>query len=286
MNSFEDFDNTFNYSSFLKSGPQRQYNSYMNDRYIELNGMTVYVFKLDKVLTKKSELYGSEVSSRIYLPHFPIRALYLTNKWAGQLSLNVYEEDENNIDFTMNFDRMVKTHRDLKEKISGELSVYYTGNGTPYIEKKNSTIKFAIDTNIVFEEDLNNPEINTIKKLVTKINSLQGFSSVYTGNNESSINLDNFINSSIKNITKKINVRDKTYANITDVIEMGDVILTDKYRLYQVLQANPAGDIGWNYSTYFVKGNLCDMSLVDSLPNDYRKIINDRQYGLNKIRKE
>ncbi len=276
----------FNYSDFLKSSQQRQYNSYMNDRYIELNGMTVYVFKLDKVLTKKSELYGSEISSRIYLPHFPIRALYTTNKWIGQLSLNVYEEEENNIEFTMNFDRMVKTHRDLKEKISGELSIQYIGNGTPFIEKKDSTLKLTIDTNIVFDSDLNNSDINTMKKLVTKINTLQGFSSSYTGDNESSVNLDNISKTNIKNITKKINVKDKTYANITDVIELGDVILTDKFRLYQVLQANPAGDIGWNYSTYIVKGNLCDMSLVDSLPNDYRKIINDRQYGLNKIKKE
>lgn len=286
MSDFKDFDGTFNYSSFLKSSPQRQYNSYMNDRYIELNGMAVYVFKLDKVLTKKSELYGSEVSSRIYLPHFPIRALYTTNKWAGQLSLNIYEEDENNIEFTVNFDRMVKIHRDLKEKISGELSIYYTGNGTPFFSKKDSTIKIMIDTNVVLDDDLNNSDINTMKKLVDKINTLQGFTATYTGNNEPSVNLDNICKVNIKGLVKKINVKDKTYCNITDVIEMGDVILTDKYRLYQVLQANPAGDIGWNYSTYIVKGNLCDMSLVDSLPNDYRKIINDRQYGLNKIKKE
>ena len=234
----------------------------------------------------RDRLYGSEVTSRIYLPHFPIRSLYITNKWVGQLSLNIYEEEENNIDFTMNFDRMVKIHRDLKSKSSGEFSIYYNGKGIPYIEIKDSCISITVDTNIVFNEKLSDQSINTIKKLVLKINSLTGFVSSFTGDNEQSINLESLNKTNIKNITKVIKIRDNTYVNITDVIELGDVILTDKYKLYQVVQANPAGDIGWNYSTYLVKGALCDMSIVDSLPNDYRKIINDRQYGLNKIKKE
>lgn len=276
----------FNYSDFLKSSPQKEYNSYMNDSYIQLSGMTVYIFKLDKVFTKKSELYGSEISSRIYLPHFPIRAIYNTNKWVGGLNLNIYEETESEISFTVNFDRMVRLHRELKNKTNGTVKISYSGNGNPFIKIKNNVLRLTIDENVILEKSLKDSDFNTVKKVVSYINNITGFSIVLTGNNDPAINLENVDNFNFKNIEKTINIKDNTYANITDIIETGDIILTEKFRLYQVIQANPAGEIGWAYSTYNIKGGLCDMSLVDSLPNDYREIVNKRQYGLNKINKE
>lgn len=276
----------FNYADYLKNENQKNYNSYMNDRYIELSGMTVNVFKLDKVITKKSELYGSEISSRIYLPHFPIRALYNTNKWTGGLNLNIYEEVENEINFTVNFDRMVTLHRELKNKISGTIVLTYSGNANANIKIFNERIKILIDKNILIDKSLKDGDFNNIKKVIIYLNSLPGFSCFNTGDNELSINIENIDYKLVKNINKIINIKDNTYVNTTDVIELGDVILTDKFRLYQVIQANPGGDIGWAYSVYMIKGGICDLSLVDSLPNDYREIINSRQYGLNKINKE
>ena len=276
----------FNYSDFLKSGPTKQYNSYMNDRYIELNGMTIYVFKLDKVLTKKSELYGSEEKSRIYLPHFPIRALYNSSKWSGGLTLNIYEENEEDTAFTVNFDRMVNYHRQLKNKTSGTIKLEYSGAGNPFIKISNNILQLSIDNNNSITIDLTNQEFNTVRKVVNKINTVRGFSCSFEGENENSKNIQNIDRINFKGSTKEILVNDNTYSNITDVIEMGDVILTDKYKLYQVTSARPAGDIGWNYSTYLISGTACDLSLVDSLPNDYRQIINKNQLGLGKIKKE
>ena len=279
-------DTAFNYADFLKSSEQKVYNSYMNDSYIQSSGMTVNVFKLDKVFTKKSELYGSEISSRIYLPHFPIRALYNTNKWTGGLNLNIYEEVENEISITVNFDRMVNIHRELKNLSSGNIAISYSGAGIPFVKIKDNVLTLFVDNNIVIEKSLKNSDFNTIKKVVSIINTIPNFTSNNTGENEPSINLENINKASFKNITKELLIKDNTYANITDVIEAGDVVLTDKFRLYQVVQANPSGEIGWNYSTYMIKGGLCDLSLVDSLPNDYREVISKNQYGLGKIRKE
>jgi hypothetical protein len=83
-------------------------------------------------------------------------------------------------------------------------------------------------------------------------------------------------------------IPDTTYDNSTEVIEMGDLILTNKWRLYQANSVKMAGDFGyytygWDYTTYIIKGDLINIDQAN-LPGDYKKQIIEHYEG--KINKE
>lgn len=70
-----------------------QWVNHLNNSYIELYGPKIKVFRLDKVATKKHDLYLEEESSgRIYLPPIEMRSLHDDGKWRGSLGLDMYKE--------------------------------------------------------------------------------------------------------------------------------------------------------------------------------------------------
>lgn len=272
-----------NYYDLLKNTEVSRYFSYMNDKFIKLTGPTIKVFKLDKKSTRIHELYGTETHSRIYLPPFDINAMYATNPWQGIIGVEAYEEREENKKIVVNFDNMVKTIRELKEKNIAELSIQYAGIPSPAIEKTGNNLGIYLNGSLYKTIDL--IVYNTFKKLVAEVKTVPGMTAVYTENEECS-KIPDFNLTGFKNQNLKIEIKNTIYDEMTDVIEMGDVIITEKWRVYEVLAANPTSDFGWNYSTYTLNCNLIELDVLDGLPGNYRREIEKHQYGLRKINTE
>jgi hypothetical protein len=275
-----------NYSELLKDSSYSQYFSYLNDKYFELNAPKLRIFKLDKTVTKIHDLYGFEESSRIYLPLFEIRGIYKTNPWELIMDSSSIAEKEDNITFVVNLDKMVSTIRELKIRHVAEVMVTYT-NPAPYkipgIKKENNVITLYVNEVVVGTIDLT--VYRSIKNVAIQINNVQDFSVTYDVNDDIN-NIEDFEYKTFKNQTLLIYSIDHTYDNCTDVIEMGDLILTDKWRLYEVKFAKPGGDFGWNWATYEMQANLIELDVADGLPGEYKKLIEQHQYGLPKVRKE
>lgn len=276
-----------NYYDLLKSSGASQNFSYLNDKYIELNAPSLKIFKLDKKATVLDDLYGFEVSSRIYLPPFDIRGLYKTNEWKLLLDASgPVAEQESEITFVVNLNRMVTILRDLKNKHIAEIKVNYSSAlpfNVPAVEKTSNKFIFYVNSSEVGRIDLT--VYRSVKNLVSQINNIPGFSAIYDINDEVS-NIDDFSRKSFRSETLLISSRNRAYDNCTEVIEMGDLVLTDKWRLYEVKQAHPSGDYGWDWSTYSLDCNLIEIDIADGLPGDYRKLIEKHQYGLPKVSKE
>ena len=112
----------FNYIDSLQSAAQKQYFSNIHDTAILQTGRRAFIYPLDKNLTK-TDIYNNTLN-RVYLPHFELRALYKTNAFVPNLSLDgMYQEKEENMEFVFNFERMVNTIRDLKDSVSDRLLI-------------------------------------------------------------------------------------------------------------------------------------------------------------------
>ena len=111
-------ETVYNYIDSLQSAAQKQYFSNIHDTAIQQTGRKAFIFPLDKTRTKQN-IYNDTLN-RVYLPYFELRALYKTNAFVPNLSLDgIYQEKEENMEFVFNFERMVNTIRDLKDKVSG-----------------------------------------------------------------------------------------------------------------------------------------------------------------------
>lgn len=274
-----------NYYDLLKGADTSRYFSYLNDKYIKMSGPKIKVFKLDKEATVLDEVYGTEKNSRIYLPAFNINGIYLTNPWATDLGLEPYQEVEQKIKFVVNFDNMVVTLRDLKSKHTCDISLECISSTlTPSIEKVNGHINLYLNDSLI--KDINISTYRTIKSLVNAINSTSQFSATYTGINDEVSKMNDFGKINFKGSSILLYIEDNTYINITDVIEMGDILLTEKWRAYEVVSAAPGGDFGWNWTTYVMEGELLELDVLDGLPGNYRAEIEKRQYGMPKVNKE
>jgi hypothetical protein len=275
-----------NYSELLKDTKYSQYFSYLNDKYFELNAPKLRIFKLDKQTTNIHDLYGFEQNSRIYLPLFELRGIYKTNPWELLMDSSSISEKEDPITFVVNLDRMVSTIRELKTNHISEIIIQYTNTApynTPGIKKENNQLIFYVNRNIISTIDLTT--YRSVKSVVTQINNITDFTASFTINDEIN-NINDFEYKTFKGQSLLIYSLDHTYDNCTDVIEMGDLILTDKWRLYEVKFAKPGGDFGWNWATYEMKAELIELDIADGLPGDYRKLIEQHQYGLPKVNKE
>lgn len=275
---------TFNYYDELKSGNTADWISYLNRHYMEVNAPSVYVFKLDKDATEIETLYGGENfdGARIYLNPFKIRMNYLDATWTQQLGVDTMpylEIQEEDTVFAVNFENMVQIIRDLKQKHGSDIFVEYSGTEEVSFEKANANLTVRVAGAVLQYFNLESSDYRTIKKLVSGINSLNGFTAYYEGENDISSNIVSFKETRFKN--KKINIytEDETYKNLTDIIEKGDLILTDKYFLYEVQSNVPAGNIGWDYSIMLLTANARSLDKAE-LPNNWNDLIARREYGL------
>lgn len=258
----------------------------LSSGYINSVGPELQVFKMDKVETQLDELYGESRQGRIYLPPFPIRAVFNTNQWVGFLDMEQFKEREEILVAKVNFADMVKIVSDLRKKHVSEIFIKYSGRGIPSIEKINNVLTLYINNKSYLTFDLTNNMFSTVRKLGSRINDYPDWSCVLAGQNDLSVNLIDFNKTSFSERETMIYSIDKTYQNITDVIELGDVIITDKNRMYEVTGAKPSGEFGWNYSLWQLDLELAQVDRFN-LPGNYiSRIKKANQLGNLKTRME
>jgi len=271
----------FNYYDELKFGNLQNWISYINNHYMELNAPTVKIFKLDKANTIIDDFYGEVKSARLYLRPFEMRAFYLTNPFDQMIGSGSmpYLESEEEMIFIVNFENMVKTIRDLKDKEVSSIYISYNGEDNPTAYKSGNILTLKVNDQIVKSFDLTLPDFRTTKKLTQQINTVPFFYAYMEGENDSSSNIISFKETRLKHGKLHIYTPDTVYSNITDVIEKGDLILTDKWRLYEVNSNVPTQDFGWEYSQFTLK---CHLRTLDeaNLPDNYIEQIRKHQYGL------
>lgn len=263
----------------------QQWVDYMSKSYINSVGPAVKVFKMDKVETELDELYGESKTGRIYLPPFNIRAIYDNNKWVGFLDAGGYQEKEETLSMFVNFNNMVEIVSSLKKKHVAEMKVNFSGKGTPKIKNMNNVLTLYINDVVELTFDLKDNTFSTTRKLASRINSYPYWSAEVAGKNDLSVNLIDFEKISFNQRDIMFYSIDETYNNITDVIEMGDAIMTNHYRLYEVTSAKPAGDFGWNYALWHLELELASPDRFN-LPGNYIEQIRDNPHGLSKINME
>lgn len=276
---------SFNYIDAFNSSSQVEYNSKQHDNAVELQGRRTYIFKLDKELTDKSNIYNEAVHGRLYLPHFEQRALYNTNEWQGTINLNNYIETEDVLTFEYNFARMVCNIRDLKDKISGNLHMKNVSDENIMAEINNGRfiLKTMNDVNLL---DLDLSKYKSVQLFINDVmKKCSLIKMTMEGDTEAASNIKAFSTRLRPNRDFKVEIKDRTYENCTDVIEMGDLILTDKYKLYQVQGVYPSGNMVNEYTSWLAKCNTVDLAMAN-LPDDYRRIVERNRYGLPKVDKE
>ena len=275
---------SFNYVDSYNGSKQMEFYSKQHDNAVELQGRRTYIFKLDKEITELSDIYNEAKHARVYLPHYEQRALYNTNEWRNSINLNNYIEDEDIMSFEYNFARMVYNIRDLKDKISGKFTSTNIGE-----ENLKATLdkRFKLETyNSVVLVDVDLKEYKSIKMFIEDVQSKCSLINMeYEGDAEKPENINSF--NMRLNPRKKfsVDVKDRLYENCTDVVESGDIILTDTYKAYQVQSVYPTNVMINNYISWTAKANVVDLA-VANLPDDYRKIVERNRYGMPKINKE
>lgn len=270
----------FNYVDSFKQSSQLEYQSKLHDNAVQLQGRRTYIFKLDKQKTDLS-VFGEAKDARVYLPHFEQRALYNTNEWTGVVNTNNYSEKEETLSFEYNFARMVYNLRDLKDKIAGELTIINKSEEIFHLVIENNTFLLKSKNAVTLVE----LKLSDYKSISLFINAAQKACSLislsYSGDMEEASNIFNINTRLLPNRRLKVNVKDRTYLNCADIIDVGDIILTDSYKLYQVQNAYPSGNYINEYLSWTCKCNTCDIALAN-LPDDYRKIVTRHQYNLPK----
>jgi hypothetical protein len=270
-------------SNISRQESVQEWVSFLNNSYMEFNGIDVYVFKLDKEKTDIDDLYGAENfgGARIYLSPFKIKSIYLEKEWTQNLGTDTfpYLEVQEDAVFSVNFDNMVRIIRDLKHKFLSEIQIKYSGSSAAYAQKDENKFEIHLK-NDIYSFDLNDSRYRTTEKLKKEINNISPeIQAVLIGENDLSSNLVNFRKTSFMRKTLSIFSEDETYKNCTDIIEKGDLILTDKFFLYEVHSNIPSGNFGWSYSTLTLTGNVRSLDKVE-LPNNWNDLIARREYGL------
>lgn len=233
---------------------------YLNKEYIELNGPEIHLFKMDKKKMEIDELYMTS-DDKLFLEPFKIRGIHFDNEFRGFLGLDVFGEIEDNLEVMVNFDNMIQIIRDLKNKKRVSIFIEPKNQNTIYdAEKKDNKLFIYKDRELYEEIDLSNYQ--TTDKLINYLKTFGDFKITSEGKNSSSSKLVDFNKTRFKSSKLEIYVEDPTYREITDVIENGDVLLTHDNRFYEVIEAKPAGNYGWDYHLYRL---TCKKSVV----NDY-----------------
>ena len=266
---------TFNYSDHINSNTSLQYMANQHDKAIETSGRKVYIFPLDTRETELSNVYKEEKHGRVYLPHYTQRALYKTNSFIIQLNNENYKETEDALEMEFNFQRMVHNIHKLKSNTAGRLTII---NNSKIPLKIEINDKFTVKNNIqiLYEKKIEGTVYNFIDT-VKKETKLVDF--IYIGDSEELIFLDKVNFQILPRRKYEIELNNSIYKNIGDVINEGDVIVTDRNRLYQVVGAYPKNDNYGQYIAWMVKLELMNLAKADGLPNDYVELIKANQYG-------
>lgn len=267
---------TFNYSDNINSNTSLQYMADQHDKAIETSGRKAYIFPLDKKETELSPVYKEEKNGRVYLPYYIQRALYKTNSFIIQLNNQNYKETEDSLEMEFNFQRMVHNIHELKSNSAGRLTIINNSKIPLKIEINN---KFIVKNNIqiLYEKKLEGFTVYNFIDTVKKETKLVDF--IYKGDSEELIFLDKVNFMFLPRRKYEIELNNSIYKNIGDVISEGDVIVTDRNRLYQVVGAYPKNDNYGQYIAWMVKLELMNLAKADGLPNDYVELIKRNQYG-------
>lgn len=273
----------YNYADALSGSSQLEYQSRMHDTAVEQQGRKTYIFLLDRDKTGKSEIYNEAVNGRIYLPHFEQRALYNTNEWASQIGLNNFVETEEALSVEYNFARMVRAIRDLKVRKAGELAFVNKSDEILHLSIESKRLLLRSKSQVALL-DLELPGYKSIGTLMADIRKKCSTVEVsYSGDMEKAESLSSVSMKLYPGRKENVPVDDRTYGNCGDVILEGDVILTDRHKLYQVVSAAPSGLMLNEYISWKCQCKPMDLALAN-LPDDYRKIVARSRYGLPKAK--
>lgn len=269
----------FNYIDSLMNSTNIQFMADQHDHAIQTTGRKTYVFLLDKVETELSEVYKEETHGRVYLPHFEQRALYKTNTFISSLDTANFTEKEDSLEMEYDFGRMVHNINELKSKTAGKLIL--TNNSKIPLE-------FEISDKLIirnYAEILYSKKIEgSIYKFINDVlNETSLIKIEYTGDNETMEFLERLSFKLLPRRKKEITLNNSIYKNVSDVISHGTLILNDRMRLYQVVGAYPKNDNYGQYISWNVELQLFNLAKADGLPNDFKELIEQNQYGLGKI---
>lgn len=269
----------FNYIDSLMNSTNIQFMADQHDHAIQTTGRKTYIFLLDKIETELSEVYKEEIHGRVYLPHFEQRALYKTNTFISSLDTANFTEKEESLEMEYDFGRMVHNINELKSKTAGKLIL--TNNSKIPLE-------FEISDKIIirnYAEILYSKKIEgSIYKFINDVlNETSLIKLEYTGDNETMEFLERLSFKLLPRRKKEITLNNSIYKNVSDVISHGTLILNDRMRLYQVVGAYPKNDNYGQYISWNVELQLFNLAKADGLPNDFKELIEQNQYGLGKI---
>lgn len=269
----------FNYVDSLMNSTNVQFMADQHDHAIQTTGRKSYIFLLDRVETELSEVYKEEKHGRIYLPHFEQRSLYKTNTFISQLDTANYTEKEDSLEMEYDFGRMVHNINELKSKSAGKLTL--TNNSKIPLEFEIND-KFVIKnySEILYSKKIEGTVYNFINTVINET-SLVKFE--YVGDSEILDFLEKTNFKLLPRRKREITLNNSVYKNTYDVISRGDLVLNDRFKLYQVVGAYPKNDSYGQYISWNVELQLFNLAKADGLPNDFKELIEENQYGLGKI---
>ncbi len=269
----------FNYVDSLMNSTNVQFMADQHDHAIQTTGRKSYIFLLDRVETELSEVYKEEKHGRIYLPHFEQRSLYKTNTFISQLDTANYTEKEDSLEMEYDFGRMIHNINELKSKSAGKLTL--TNNSKIPLEFEIND-KFVIKnySEILYSKKIEGTVYNFINTVINET-SLVKFE--YVGDSEVLDFLEKTNFKLLPRRKREITLNNSVYKNTYDVISRGDLVLNDRFKLYQVVGAYPKNDSYGQYISWNVELQLFNLAKADGLPNDFKELIEENQYGLGKI---
>ena len=273
----------YNYFYDLKNGGTQKWANYINQKYIDLSGIPVLYFKMDKVATPIDTLYGEEEHSRYYLNPIEINSIALDPVWKqvlGFADTQLYQEKSEPISFVVNLDNMVQTIRGAKNSKLVNFDISYTGIGAVSCLNINGNFQIKVNGTPIVNVNLSSyPMTNS---LYTYLSGITNLSINRSGGNYQSSQLVQFNETSFTGNIISVYVRNTEYDNCTDAIEKGDIVLTPNNYLFEVATNMITGDFGWDYSTYTMQCSRMSLENV-TLPNNYIQRVYRKDGRLERI---
>jgi hypothetical protein len=276
----------YNYFYELKNGTTQKWASYLNQKYIDLNGVPLLVFRMDKLATPKDPLYGEESHSRYYTKPIEIFGLTLDPTWkqvVGFSEVQLYQEVSDAVSVVVNFENMVTKNISAKKANLSSLTISYGSTGIVSAYNSNNIIGIVVDGSPIAAADIRT--YDTTDKLFAYFDSVPGIIITKTGENSPSFKIPQFGSTVFTGNFLQLNVRDTSYDNVSDVFEKGDAILTPNNFLFEIDSNITTGEFGWDYSTYTM---MCSRMSLENIvfPDGYGNRIYRQDGRLEKINRD